>query len=140
MNHDLGLTTDPDSSVPLYRQIAAQVADRIRQGTLPPGFRLPATRRLAAELQTHRNTIVAAFDHLAASGLVVSGVGRYQTAGEKAVEIRAGDTIWIPPGERHWHGAAPDTAMCHVAFQEALDGTHIEWKEPVSDADYTAAP
>ena len=76
MNHDLGLTTDPDSSVPLYRQIATQLATRIRQGTLPPGYRLPATRRLATELDTHRNTIVAAFDHLAASGLVTSGVGR----------------------------------------------------------------
>lgn len=71
---------------------------------------------------------------------VVSGVGRYQSAGEKIVEIQAGDTIWIPPGERHWHGAAPETAMCHVAFQEALDGKHIDWEEPVSDADYGAAP
>ena len=53
----------------------------------------------------------------------VSGVGRFQTEGQKPVEIKAGDTIWIPPGERHWHGAAPDTAMCHIAFQEALDGS-----------------
>jgi quercetin dioxygenase-like cupin family protein len=69
---------------------------------------------------------------------VVSGVGRYQKDGEKIVEIKAGDTIWIPPGERHWHGAAPDTAMCHIAFQEALDGKHIEWEEPVSDEDANA--
>ena len=71
---------------------------------------------------------------------VVSGVGRYQTEGKQPVEIKAGDTIWIPPGERHWHGAAPDTAMCHIAFQEALDGKHIDWEEPVSEEDYTTAP
>lgn len=71
---------------------------------------------------------------------VLSGVGRFQTWGETPVEIKAGDTIWIPPGEKHWHGAAPDTAMCHVAVQEALDGKHIEWMEPVSEADYTTAP
>ena len=68
---------------------------------------------------------------------VVSGTGRFQTWGEKPVEIKAGDTIWIPPGEKHWHGAAPDTAMVHIAFQEALDGKHIDWLEPVEDADYT---
>ena len=71
---------------------------------------------------------------------VVSGEGRYQTEGERVVAIRAGDTVWIPPGERHWHGAAPDQMMCHIAFQEALDGSHIAWQEPVSDADYTADP
>ena len=69
---------------------------------------------------------------------VVSGVGRFQTWGEPPVEIRAGDTIWIPPGEKHWHGAAPDTMMCHIAFQEHLDGDHIEWFEEVSEEDYTA--
>ena len=69
---------------------------------------------------------------------VVSGVGRFQTEGEQVVEIKAGDTIWIPPGERHWHGAAPDTAMCHIAMQEALDGSHSDWQEPVSDADFAA--
>lgn len=68
---------------------------------------------------------------------VVSGIGRYQTDGHAPVEIRAGDTIWIPPGERHWHGAAPDIAMCHIAMQEAQDGSHSDWQEPVSDADYT---
>lgn len=67
---------------------------------------------------------------------VLSGVGRFQTWGQGQVEIRAGDTIWIPPGEKHWHGAAADTAMVHVAFQEALDGKHIEWMELVTDEEY----
>lgn len=71
---------------------------------------------------------------------VLSGVGRFQSWGEKVVEIRAGDTIWIPPGEKHWHGSAPETRMVHVAMQEAQDGKHVEWLEPVSDEDFNAAP
>jgi quercetin dioxygenase-like cupin family protein len=68
---------------------------------------------------------------------VVSGVGRVQKEGEPVREIRAGDTVWIPPGEKHWHGAAPDHGMTHVAMQEAVDGSAVEWLEQVSDADYT---
>ena len=71
---------------------------------------------------------------------VLSGIGRVQKEGEAAHEIREGDSVWIPPGEKHWHGAAPDHAMVHVAVQEALDGKHVEWMEPVSDADYGGAP
>jgi quercetin dioxygenase-like cupin family protein len=71
---------------------------------------------------------------------VLSGVGRFQTWGQKAVTIRAGDTIWIPPGEKHWHGAAPETAMCHVAMHEFDGRRHIDWLEPVSDEDYAAQP
>ena len=51
--------------------------------------------------------------------------------------IRPGDVIWFPPDERHWHGAAPDTAMTHIAIQEALDGSNVTWEEHVSDADYS---
>jgi len=69
---------------------------------------------------------------------VVSGVGRVQKLGEPIQEISAGDTVWIAPDEKHWHGASPDNAMCHIATQESLDGSHIEWQEPVSDADYSA--
>ena len=70
---------------------------------------------------------------------VVSGVGRVQKEGEPVREIRAGDTVWIPPGEKHWHGAAPDHAMTHIAMQEAVDGSAVEWLEQVSDADYAKA-
>lgn len=76
MTQNLGLRTDPHSRVPLYRQIAEQVASRIRNGTMPPGFRLPPTRALAEQLGTNRNTIVSAFDHLTQRGLLVSMVGR----------------------------------------------------------------
>ena len=67
---------------------------------------------------------------------VVSGVGRVQKLGEPIREILPGDTVWIAPEEKHWHGAAPDHAMVHIAFQEALDGKHIEWMEKVSEEDY----
>ena len=52
-------------------------------------------------------------------------------------EIRSGDVVWIPPGEKHWHGAAPATAMTHIAVQEQLDGKAVDWMEQVSDEQYT---
>jgi len=69
---------------------------------------------------------------------VVSGVGRVQTLGGPVREIHAGDTVWIPPGEKHWHGAAPTVAMTHLAMQEHLDGTHVTWLEHVTDEQYNA--
>ena len=69
---------------------------------------------------------------------VVSGAGRVQSWGGKVREIRAGDVVWIPPHEKHWHGAAPDTNMVHVAMQESLDGKHVEWMEHVTDEQYKA--
>jgi quercetin dioxygenase-like cupin family protein len=71
---------------------------------------------------------------------VLSGAGRVQAWGGPVREIRPGDTVWIPPGEKHWHGAAPDTAMVHLAIQEALDGVHVDWLEKVPDDVYLAAP
>ncbi len=71
---------------------------------------------------------------------VTSGVGRFQTEGEDVVTLRPGDTVWIPPGEKHWHGAAPDTAMVHLAIQEAIDGSNVTWMEHVTDEDYLKAP
>ena len=67
---------------------------------------------------------------------VISGVGRFQTTGGPVQEIRPGDVIWIPPGEKHWHGGSPTNAMTHIAMQEALDGNHATWMEPVTDAEY----
>ena len=53
-------------------------------------------------------------------------------------EIKAGDVIWISPGEKHWHGGAPNTGMVHIATQEALDGKTATWMEHVTDAEYNA--
>ena len=70
--------------------------------------------------------------------IVVSGLGRVQRNGGPVEEIRPGDVVWIPPGERHWHGASPQTAMVHIAVQEIKDGKAVEWMEHVIDADYGA--
>ncbi|MDU8943050.1 (R)-mandelonitrile lyase [Ovoidimarina sediminis] len=67
---------------------------------------------------------------------VISGRGRAQREGEPIVEFGPGDVLFFAPGERHWHGAAPDCDMVHVAMQEALDGSHIDWAEPVTDEQY----
>jgi quercetin dioxygenase-like cupin family protein len=69
---------------------------------------------------------------------VIAGVGRFQTKGGPILEIRPGDVVWIPPGEKHWHGGSPTTGMVHIAMQEALDGTHVTWMEYVTDAEYSA--
>jgi quercetin dioxygenase-like cupin family protein len=70
---------------------------------------------------------------------VVQGVGRVQVFGQPIREIRPGDTVWIAPNEKHWHGAGPDAAMTHIALQEALDGNHVTWMEHVTDEQYGAA-
>ena len=71
--------------------------------------------------------------------VVTAGCGRAQRWGGPIEEIRPGDVIWFPPGEKHWHGAAPTTAMTHIAIQERLDGKAVDWLEQVSDAQYSAA-
>jgi quercetin dioxygenase-like cupin family protein len=68
--------------------------------------------------------------------LVVSGLGRVQREGGPIEEIRPGDIVWIPTGEKHWHGASPDCAMSHIAIAESLDGTAVNWLEKVTDAQY----
>lgn len=70
--------------------------------------------------------------------IVTDGVGRVQSWGTAAREIRVGDVIWIPPGVKHWHGAAPTTAMTHIAIVESLDGQAVEWFGKVSDTEYGA--
>ena len=70
---------------------------------------------------------------------VISGNGRYQLDGDPVEEIRAGYTVIVPANARHWHGAAPDQIMCHLALSETDDtGATAEWLEPVSETDYTA--
>ena len=70
---------------------------------------------------------------------ILAGVARVQGWGGPLREIRAGDTVWFAPNEKHWHGAAPDVAMVHLAMQEALDGKAVEWLEHVTDEQYGAA-
>ncbi|WP_458760322.1 (R)-mandelonitrile lyase [Afipia sp. TerB] len=70
--------------------------------------------------------------------LVLSGCGRVQSEGGPVREIRPGDVVWIPPGEKHWHGASPTAAMVHLAMQERENGSAATWLEHVTDAQYAA--
>ncbi|GFZ79155.1 cupin [Paenibacillus marchantiophytorum] len=70
--------------------------------------------------------------------IVTAGQGRVQRWGGQIEAINPGDVVWFPPGEKHWHGASPTTAMTHTAIQERLDGKAVEWLEKVSDDQYQA--
>lgn len=70
--------------------------------------------------------------------IVTFGSGLVQRWGGPIEEIRPGDVVWIPPHEKHWHGATPKTAMMHIAIQEKLDGKNVDWEEKVSDEQYQA--
>ena len=68
--------------------------------------------------------------------LATEALGRVQREGGPAEEIRSGNVVWFSPGEKHWHGAGPTTAMTHIAIVENLDGKSADWMEHVSDPQY----
>jgi quercetin dioxygenase-like cupin family protein len=68
--------------------------------------------------------------------IITAGFGGVQREGWPIEEIRPGDVVWFPPGEKHWHGASPTTAMTHIAITEALNGKNVDWMEHVSDDQY----
>ena len=70
---------------------------------------------------------------------VTEGSGLCRREGGPVEDIRPGDVVWFPPGEKHWHGAAPTTAMSHIAIQEKLNGSPVDWMEHVSDEQYRQA-
>jgi quercetin dioxygenase-like cupin family protein len=70
--------------------------------------------------------------------IVTAGCGRVQQWGGPVEEIRPGDVVWIAPGEKHWHGAAPTTTMTHIAIVEKLEGRSTDWMEHVTDEQYQA--
>lgn len=70
--------------------------------------------------------------------IVTAGLGLAQREGSPIETIRPGDTVYFEPDEKHWHGAAPDVAMTHIALQEELDGSAVTWMEHVTDAQYSA--
>jgi len=72
--------------------------------------------------------------------IVTAGAGLAQREGGPVEPIYPGDVVWFPPGERHWHGATPTTAMTHIAIQEALDGKVVDWMEKVTDEQYNTRP
>jgi quercetin dioxygenase-like cupin family protein len=70
--------------------------------------------------------------------IVTSGLGWVQREGGPVEEVRPGDVVWFPPGEKHWHGATATTAMTHIAIQERVDGKAVDWMEHVTDGQYRA--
>ncbi|MGX5773519.1 (R)-mandelonitrile lyase [Methylorubrum extorquens] len=72
--------------------------------------------------------------------IVTAGVGWVQRWGGPILEMRPGDVVWIPPGVKHWHGAAATTGVTHLAIQEAVDGRNVAWLEKVTDEQYAGTP
>jgi quercetin dioxygenase-like cupin family protein len=105
---------------------------------IDPLFDAPAPARAAgASVTFEPGARTAWHTHpLGQTLIVTSGVGRAQRWGGPVEEVRPGDVVWFPPGEKHWHGASPTTAMTHIAIQEKLDGKPVDWLEHVSAEQY----
>ncbi|MBX4951680.1 (R)-mandelonitrile lyase [Rhizobium binae] len=126
----------PAGSRPSMKPPADYFTGAVRQDPL---IEPPAPARVRATSVTFEPSARTAWHThpLGQTLLVTSGKGLAQSWGEEIREIRAGDTVWFAPGEKHWHGASPDTAMTHIAIHEAFDGKHVDWMEHVSDEQYT---
>ena len=109
---------------------------------LDPLFQAPApARAIGASVTFEPGARTAWHTHpLGQTLIVISGAGLAQRWGGAIEEIRPGDVVWFSPGEKHWHGAAPSTAMTHIAIQEQLEGKIAEWMEQVSDEQYEEKP
>jgi quercetin dioxygenase-like cupin family protein len=108
--------------------------------SIDPLFQAPAPARAAgASVTFEPGARTAWHTHpLGQTLIVISGCGRVQCDGGPIEEIHPGDVVWFPPGEKHWHGAGPNTSLTHIAIQEALDGKVVDWMEHVSDEQYQA--
>lgn len=105
---------------------------------IDPLFEAPAPARVRGASVTFEPGARTAW-HIHPLGqtlIVTAGRGRAQRAGGAIEEIRPGDVVWIPPNEKHWHGAGRTTPLTHLAIQEALEGKAVEWLEQVSDEEY----
>ena len=107
-----------------------------------PIFEAPAPARSRATLVTflpgaHTNWHTHPLGQIL---YIVFGTGRVQTEGGPIREVHAGDVVWFPPNERHWHGAGPTTQMAHIGMAEPLNGSSATWMEPVTDAQFNGTP
>lgn len=124
--------SQPSASGPAERFTGAVRIDPLNQATAP-------ARAGCAFVTFEPGARTAWHAHPLGQTLVVTaGSGRVQCWGGPVEEIHPGDVVWIAPGEKHWHGAAPTTAMTHLAIQEYLDGQAAGWMEKVSDEQYQA--
>lgn len=105
---------------------------------IDPLFQAPDPARVGgAHVTFEPGARTAWHTHPAGQTLIVtSGLGWVQTEGGPVEEVRPGDVVWFPPGEKHWHGATPGTAMTHIAIQESANGKAVDWLEHVSDEQY----
>ena len=105
---------------------------------IDPLFTAPSPARVAGAAVTFEPGARTAWHtHPLGQTLIVTfGRGLAQRDGGPVEEIRSGDVVWFPPGEKHWHGASPSSAMQHIAIQEALDGKAVEWLEQVTEQQY----
>jgi quercetin dioxygenase-like cupin family protein len=105
---------------------------------IDPLFGPPDPARVAGALVTFEPGARTAWHThpLGQTLIVTAGCGWAQRECGPVEEIRPGDVVWFPPGEKHWHGATATTGMSHIAIQEKLDGKAVEWMEQVSDAQY----
>ncbi|WP_424811545.1 (R)-mandelonitrile lyase [Roseococcus sp. YIM B11640] len=122
-------------SVPSARGPAEWFTGTVR---LDPLFSPPEPARVAGALVTFEPGARTAWHThpLGQTIIVTAGCGWAQRDGGPVEEIRPGDVVWFPPGEKHWHGASASTAMSHIAIQEKLDGSNVTWLEHVTDAQY----
>jgi len=129
----------PSGSVPTKRAPASYFTGTVWQD---PVVETPAPARLNATRVTFEPGARTAWHtHPVGQTLyVLAGCGRAQTEGEPVREIHPGDVVWISPGEKHWHGAAPTTMMTHLAMQESENGSFATWLEHVTDAQYAEQP
>jgi len=107
---------------------------------IDPLIQAPAPARVAAAAVTFEPGARTAWHThpLGQTLIVTAGFGRVQRWDGPIEEIRPGDVVWFAPGEKHWHGASPTTALTHTAVQEQLDGKAVDWLEQVSDEQYGA--
>ena len=103
-----------------------------------PLFSPPDPARVAGALVTFEPGARTAWHThpLGQTLIVMTGLGWVQREGGPVQEIRPGDVVWFEPGEKHWHGASPNTAMSHIAIQEKLNGSPVDWMEHVTDDQY----
>jgi quercetin dioxygenase-like cupin family protein len=103
-----------------------------------PLFSPPGPARVSGALVTfeHGARTVWHTHPLGQTLIVTAGCGWVQRDGGPIEEIRPGDVVWFPPSEKHWHGATATTAMSHIAVQEKLNGSAVDWLEPVTDEQY----
>jgi len=107
-----------------------------------PLFQTPDPARIIGALVTFEPGARTAWHThpLGQTLIVTAGSGRVQREGGLIEDIRPGDVIWFEPGEKHWHGASPTTAMTHIAIQERIGGKTVDWLEHVTDIQYQTKP